>query len=143
MAAGIAAAVGVPAADAVDAAPGGVFENLGVVLGWMLLQKLAVVGDLRQAAALDVIERVGQRHVAERVVMPVGFAVGGDVGQLRAFALIRQSIQKPARKTAAIVQQAFEGHGLRHGPVVEEQMDGAAGRQLLAIGTRRIDALAA
>ena len=75
-----------------DATPRGVLENLGIVLGWMLLQKFPVVSNLRQAAGLDVPERVRQRHVAEGMVMSVGLAVGCDMGQLRTFALVRQRV---------------------------------------------------
>ena len=101
----------------------------------MLLQKFAVVGDLRQAAGFDVIQRIGQRHVAERMVMAVGFAVGGDVGQLRPVALIRQCVQQTLREALAVVQQALKGHRPRDRPVVEEQVDGAA-RTAVSAGRR-------
>ena len=50
---------------------------------WMFLQKLAIVRDRRQLVGLDVRQRIGQRHVTVLVVMPVGFAVGRDVHELR------------------------------------------------------------
>ena len=44
--AAVAAAVGAPALDAVNAAPGGVFDDLSLVFGGKLLQKTAVVGQI-------------------------------------------------------------------------------------------------
>ena len=79
----LAAAIAPPAFDAVDAAPGGVLEDLDLMLGRMLFQELAVDGQLGQPLGLQDIEAVGQGHVPEPVMMPVGLSVGGDVNELR------------------------------------------------------------
>src|SRR5277367_5871061 len=81
MAARITAAVVAPASDAVDAAPGGSFHTLDVVGGRKMFQVLGVVGELGPAFAFDVLQREGQRHVSVGVMVAVGFAVGGDVGE--------------------------------------------------------------
>ena len=80
--AAVAAAVGAPALDAVDAGPGGVFDDLGLPLGREFLEELAVVGEAGVAVVLDPVHGVGERHLAVLVVVAVGFAVGGDVGEL-------------------------------------------------------------
>ena len=75
----VAAAVGLPALYAVRAAPGAVLGDLHLMRRGMFLQKLAVVGEPGDAATLHMIQRRGQRHIAMRMMMAVGLAVGGDV----------------------------------------------------------------
>ena len=82
--AAVASAVGAPALDAVDAAPGGVFDDFAFVFGRKLLKEAGVVGQLDGLVFFEQAERVGERHFAVLVMMTVGFAVGGDVDQLRA-----------------------------------------------------------
>ena len=63
-AAGIAAAVAPPALDAVLARPRGVLDDLHFMSWREELQKLAVVRQVGEAVRLDMVERVGERHVA-------------------------------------------------------------------------------
>src|ERR1035438_7664202 len=121
MPAGIAAAVSAPAPYAMHATPGSVFENLDDVLGGIARQKFGVVGDPGQTIGFDVAERVGERHIAVTVVMAVGFAICGDVGQLWPVALIVEGGQQTPGEVLPIVEQALKGNGARNGPVVEEQ----------------------
>ncbi len=80
--AAVAAAVGAPAFDAVGAAPGGVFDDLGLPRGRKFLEELAVVGEAGLVAVFDGVHGVGEGHLAVLVMVAVAFAVGGDVGDL-------------------------------------------------------------
>ena len=80
--AAVAAAVGAPAFDAVGAAPGGVFDDLGLPLGREFCEELAVVGELGVVLVFDPVHGVGESHLAVAVVVAVALAVGGDVGEL-------------------------------------------------------------
>ena len=80
--AAVAAAVGAPAFDAMHAAPGGVFDHLGLPLRRELFQELAVVGERCVAVRLDPVHGIGERHLAVLVVVAVALAVGGDVREL-------------------------------------------------------------
>src|SRR4029077_21260991 len=95
-AAGIAAAIGTPALDAVDAAPRAVFDDLRLPLGRMQLEEFAVVGEFDVAALAELAEDVGQRHVAERVMVAIGLAVGGDVHELGMLAAIIKALTETA-----------------------------------------------
>ena len=61
----------------------------------MLFEIFAIVGELRQLLDFDVVQRVGERHVAEAVMMAVAFAVGGDMDELRPVAR-RPEMRRPA-----------------------------------------------
>ena len=52
-------------------------------------------------SGLDVFERVGQRHFAVVMMMAVGFAVGGDVHQLRPVAAVGKAAQQPVGEMLA------------------------------------------
>ena len=79
--AAVAAAVGAPAFDAVGAAPGGVFGDLGLPFRGEFFEELAVVGEVGLVAVFDHVHGVGEGHLAVLVVVAVAFAVGGDVGE--------------------------------------------------------------
>src|SRR3974390_3070019 len=98
MSAGVASAITAPALYAVDAAPGAVLEDLGLMCRRITRQELAVIGDLRQPLALNVIERIGQRHLAKVMMMPVTLTIGGDVQELRPVARIGESAEQAVRK---------------------------------------------
>ena len=85
---------------------------------------------------------VGQRHLAEFVMMAVGFAVGGDVHQLATLLRRRESPDEAFGEVDAVVEQALESDRLGDGAVVEKQGDGP-GRSIRAIGAGGIDARAA
>ena len=67
------------------------------------------------------MQRVGQRHFAVAVVVAVGFAVGGDVDQLRLAVVVREGGQQAVGELLAVVQQAVRRRRLRDRAVVEEQ----------------------
>ena len=139
LAAGVAAAVGVPAADAVRAAPGGVLDDLDFVGRRVDGEVLAVVGELRQLVGFDVMQRVGERHLALEMMVAVGLAVGGDVHELRPAAVLGEAADQAVGEAFAIGEQPFEGDGAGDGAVVEEEVDAAARRQIADVGARGID----
>src|SRR5512146_2982489 len=98
--------------------------------GRVLGQVLAVSSDVRQAARLDVFQRIGQRHIAMGVMMAIGFAVGGNVHELWPAARVGETAYKTLGEVFAVGEQVFKGYGLRNRPVIKEQVDIAAGGQL-------------
>src|SRR5690348_12230208 len=113
MPARITTAIALPAFDAMNAAPGTVFENLHVI-GWrVFLQERSVVCDLGQVVRCDVMERIRKRHLAMLVMMAVTLAVGSDVHQLRPVSLVGESAHQSRRELLPVFQQTFERHGLR------------------------------
>src|SRR6267142_6605605 len=108
----------------------------------MLLEELAIVGDACQLPALDLVQCIRQCHITMGMMMTVGFAIGCDVHELRPVAVLRKSTQQSLRELLAILQQALEGHSLRDGPVVKEQINGSSRRQPAAIGASRVNVCA-
>src|SRR5689334_8665959 len=82
VAAGIAATVGFPALDAVNAAPGRVFHNFDKMVGRIHFEELPVVDELRLPACLDAVKRVAESHLAAVMMVAVALTVGGDMGKL-------------------------------------------------------------
>ena len=83
-------------------------------------------------------QRRGEGHIAEAVVVTVRFAVRRDVRQpVSGVAGYRE--QARSQKTA-VVEEIAEGNVARQRTIVEEEHDRATGRELHAVGTRRIDA---
>ena len=141
--AAVAAAVGAPALDAVDAGPGGVLGDLGLPLGRELREELAVVGEVGVAVVLDPVHGVGEGHLAVLVMVAVTFAVGGDVGELGFAAGVggvwAEAVKQAAAEGFAGVEQALKGDGAGGGAVVEEDGDGAAFVELDAVGAGGVD----
>ena len=127
-----AAAVFPPTAQPVRAAPRGVLQDLGVPLGLVRGQVLAVVGQAGPARRLEVVQRIGERHVAEPVVVPIGLAVGRDRDELVAVGLAEGS-EQTLHEQLATLEQLLEGHGPRDPAVVEEDRDRSAGGQRHAV----------
>ena len=75
----IAAAVAPPALHPVHATPGGILMDLHFMRGRTFLQKFAIVGDLGLLARFNQLQRIGKRHLAVLMMVPIGFAVGGDM----------------------------------------------------------------
>ena len=82
----IAAAVAPPTFDAVATAPGGVLAHTDEVLGRVEFEELAIDGDGGEAATLQEMQSVGQRHLSIAMVMPVTLSIGGDMHELRLLA---------------------------------------------------------
>ncbi len=140
--AAVATAVGAPAFDAVEAAPGRLFDDLGFAGGRELGEELAVVGEACELFFLDPLHRVAERHFTVPVVVAVAFAVGGHMRELGARAVCRGGTQAGQEALAELltgVQQVFKGDGPRGRAVVEEDADRAAFAELNAVGLRGID----
>ncbi len=61
------------------------------------------------------VQDVGQRHVAVRVVVAVGFAVGRDVHELRVLAGVVEAVEQAVQEPFAAVQEPLEGDLPRDG----------------------------
>ena len=109
----------------------------------MALQIFAVVGEAGEVVGFDVVQGVGQCHVAVAVMVAVGLAVGGDVHQLGPVAVLGKCSGQTVGEILPTIQQALEGDGPGNRAVIEEEVDGPAGRQAKQIGHGRIDAAAA
>ncbi len=77
------------------------------------------------------------------VVVSVGFAVGGDVGELGGLGVSGRGRvedgEEPVGEVDAAVEEAFEGDGAGGGAVVEEDGDGAAFVETDEIGVGGVD----
>src|SRR6185437_12337747 len=122
-AAGIAAAVATPSLDAMDAAPGSILEDLGFPSRRVLFEEFAVIRDFGGFLCFDVIERVGKRHLAVLVMMPVRFAVGGDMSKLRPGAGIGERAHQAGGEFLRIVYLFQAEDGIRDGSIVKKEAD--------------------
>ena len=86
-------------------------------------QKFPVIRDSGQLPALYAIKSVGERHFTVGVMMAICFAVGRNVHQLRAGAIIGEAAEQAVCEFFAVVEQFFKGDSLRHRAVVEEQVN--------------------
>jgi hypothetical protein len=135
----VAAAVAPPAVDAVDAAPGGAFEDLGLVSGLVSLEVLTVDGEVSRLVPLDGVDGGCQGHVSIPVVVTVALSIGGDVNELRPVARTGERPGEAIGKALAVGEQSLEGHASRDRPIIEEDDDRAARGELHQVGHRRID----
>src|SRR5258708_29461424 len=94
-----------------------------------LFQELAVIGETCDLIRLNLVQRIGQGHVAVLVVMAVGLAVSGDVHELWSGALFRESAAQPLHEALAAVQKFFKRHSLRDWAVIKEEIDPVSRRQ--------------
>src|SRR5260221_1572875 len=92
--AGVAAAVALPAADAVAAAPRRSLDDLDFVPCRVRGEERRVVGDAGELPLVDVVDGVGEGHVAVAVVVAVRLAVRGDVDELRTLAAVGEGAEE-------------------------------------------------
>ena len=123
-----------------DATPSGVLDNLHFVGGRMGCQIAGVVGQFRQPALFNMLKRVGEGHFAVTMMVAVGFAVGGNIGNLGPRAILVEGASNAPGEGDAADQKALEGHGSRNRPIVEEDREGAPTRQVDHVGAGRINA---
>ncbi len=109
----------------------------------MPLEKLAIICKLRELIRLDVMQRIRKRHLTEAMMMAVTLAVCRDVHQLRPLPRVRKAAHQAVGKTLAIVQQSFEGHALRNGPVIKKYGNRFSRWQLHEISAAWIHSVAA
>src|SRR3984885_5662747 len=110
-----------------DTAPGTVIDDFGDVIWRKQFQKLSVIGQSGSFVALDVVQRIGKRHLAVVMVVAVAFTIGRNMHQLRPGTVIGESGYQTIRKTPAIVEQSFKSHGLRDRSVIKKGVDALAG----------------
>src|SRR5580698_7975418 len=95
-----------------NAAPGAVVEDFGNVIWRKQFQELSVIGQSDSFVVLDMVQRIGERHLAVMVVVAVAFAIGRDMHQLRPGTVIGKPRYQAIGKPPAIVEQSFKSHGL-------------------------------
>ena len=89
----VAAAMFDPTIDPMTATPSAGRVQPRFPLWRMFFQKLTVIGQPRQALGLDSMQRIRQGHFTLPMMMAVGLAVGGDVHQLIALAILVIAVQ--------------------------------------------------
>ena len=109
----------------------------------MPFEIFAIVRKLRQLIGLDGVQGVGQRHVAEAVVMAVTFTVRSDMDELGPVALLGERAVEPVGQILTAGEQSFKGDGASDRSVIKKQGNLSPRRQPLFIGLRRIYARAA
>ena len=102
--------VAAPALDSVGATPGRVWDDLHLVRGGMLLQVRPIVGEACQVVRLNIIQRIGQGHLAKAVVMSIRFSIGRDMHELRSGMLGAKRADEPVSKVLAVGQEALESN---------------------------------
>src|SRR5690349_3417339 len=108
MAAGVAAAIVGPAGDAVYTTPRRVLLDTNFLRGRILGKVFAVIRQAGQTVLFDVLQSVGKRHVAVRMMMAISFAVGRHVHELRGVALRIEAAEKTPGKILSAEKQFFE-----------------------------------
>src|SRR5262249_43930780 len=73
-------------------------------------------------------------------MMAVGFAVRGDMHELRPVSLVREAGLQARSEILAVIQQLFKSHRLGDGAVIEEEVNLFARREAGQIGACWIDA---
>ena len=63
-------------------APGRILNNFHFLGRGEFLQKFAINGQLGQLMAFNIMQAIRQGHIAEFMVMAVGFSVGRDIDDL-------------------------------------------------------------
>src|SRR6185437_10429642 len=89
-------------------APGAIVKNPGLLSGRMLFEKFGIIRQSGELVFFDKPKSVSQSHVSVRLVMPVGFAVRGDVRQLRPVARIGKDAHQAIGKSLAVFEEIFE-----------------------------------
>jgi len=87
---------------------------------------------------IDMVQAERQGHFTFFVVVAVGFAVGGDLGDLGLVRRMIQRVHEFVGEQAAVVEQPFESDGFGDAAVVEKQVDATTAGQRAAIGTAAV-----
>src|ERR1700719_2667842 len=112
MPAGIATAVRAPALYPVNTAPRTVLHDFREMVRWVFLQKLSVIGQLRQLVRLNVMKRISERHFAEAMMMTVAFSVRGDVHELRPLPRVGEAAHQAVGEALPVVEHPLERYTL-------------------------------
>jgi hypothetical protein len=112
--------IGTPSLNSVSAGPGGIFEDLDHHRGRVAVQIFSVIGQSYRLARLDNLERRRKRHVTESLMVAIGFAIGGDVDDLRPRPSMVETAHQPIRQTMSAPEKIFERHGMGNWAIIEE-----------------------
>ena len=102
-------------------------------------EKGPVVRERRRPLGLDLLDRGGERHLAEAAVVTVRLAVGGAMDELRPWARVGEGRVEPGNDVLGAVEKALERDRPRDGAVVEEDRQREPARAAPEIGATRID----
>src|SRR5437899_9580409 len=108
----------------------------------MLLQKFGVVRKPRQIGSLQMIQRIGERHLTEMMMMAIAFTIRRDIDQLRPVPRSREPACQALCKMLTVVQQMLESHRLRNRTVIKIRSESSARRKFELVCSGRINALA-
>jgi hypothetical protein len=86
-------------------------------------EEFPVIREARELIGLDVLEGVTEGHFAMAMMMPVGFAISGDVDELIFSPVFDEGVSQAMGETFAFGEEPFEGDGLRHGGIIEKDYD--------------------
>ena len=94
------------------AAPRSVFHDFHFVRRRVLFQEIGINREFRRLLRFDMTQRVAQSHVTVGAMMPISFAVGGNICELRPFPLVRKTSDDSLREVFATHENVFKGHGM-------------------------------
>src|SRR5207248_2797583 len=135
----LAAAIALPALEAVGAAPGAVLGDLRLVPRREELEGLAEVDELEVLAALQVPQGGGEHLVAALLVVAEGLAVDRDDEQFVVGAGIVEPLLQPRDQIVPGGERLAEGHRAGDRSVVEEDRDAAAAADVHEVRQRGIE----
>ncbi len=90
----------------------------------MFFEILTIVRDPGIVLGFDMVEAVGESHVAKSLMMTVGLAIGSDVNDLRPVPAVIECGEQSLCKTFSAVQQSPKGNILGDRAIMEEEVDG-------------------
>jgi hypothetical protein len=109
-----------------NAAPSRSFEYFNLGNNRELGQEPSIIDYLGRGIAPQFLKSGGKSHVAEFEMMPVGFSVGGHVGQpgFPAGGVSQgPGIVDLFQQSAAVLEQPIESYPVRQGRVVKKYVD--------------------
>ena len=127
-----------PTLDAMHARPRGIFVNLGFILRGEHFEILRVIREFGERFFFNKIQTIRQSHFAQAVMMPVTFAIGGNIDQLRLVVVVK-TIQKTLGKCLSAVQKSFKSDRLRGISVVIKNGNAFSRRQIAGVRTPCFD----
>ena len=89
--------------------------------------------------AFNMMKAIGQGHVAEFMVMAVGFPVGRDIDKLGIVVPGIKITHQPPGKLLTIIKKAFKSNSQGDRPIIKEDTDLPARWQITAVRYTRID----
>jgi hypothetical protein len=138
-----AAAVALPAADAMGARPGAHRVQLDVAATAEALEEGGVVDDLDVVAGVEAGKRSCERHVAKAEVMAIALTVGRRMHEPRFVGgggAVREGALDGVDEVAGVAEEALEGDAASEGAVIKEYRHLTTALCRVAIGAAGRDA---